>query len=106
MKGHLSPRIPRAPVAHVWRSPARDDAMMLAEIRDHAQSGRRVHVMRAGGGSFEIVANGTCFMVRTLGGEAVATHDNVMAAVMAGDRHLDQSGEDDFDDRPHPRGAA
>lgn len=97
-----------APVAHVWSSPARDTDAMLSEIREHAQRGRRVHVMHADGGAFEIVMNGSQFMVRALGvlgGSVVGTFGTIAAAVRAGDKHLDEwdepaLGHDD------PKGAA
>ena len=100
-----SPRLPRAPVAHVWGSPARDTDNMLSEIREHAQRGRRVHVMRAGSSGFEIVLNGSQFLVRAREGDVVGTFDNIMAGVIAGDRHLDHRDEDDFGD-DEPKGVA
>ena len=77
-------------VAHVWNSPARDADAMLSEIREHVQDGQRVHVMYANGGAFEIVMNGSQFMVHALGGSVVGTFGNIAAAVRAGDKHLDE----------------
>ena len=102
-----SSRIPRAPVHRVWISPRRDCDALLSEVREQTQRGFRVHVTRAGDGAFEVVQNGTCFMVRTLDGDAVATHDNVAAALAAGDRHIEYLPRVDGDDSPDfPRGAA
>ena len=104
MNRRPSTLIPRPPVRHVWRSAARSDALMLAEVRDYADRGTVVCVLRPDGDTFQVIRNGERYLVRTADGAPLATVDTVLEAVMAGDAHLDHRGEDDFDDEP--RGAA
>lgn len=93
------------PARHVWRSAARSIALMLAEVRDFADRGAIVHVLRPDGGTFQIIRNGERYFVRSADGHPLATLDTVLEAVMAGDAHLDFRPDDDPEEYT-PRGAA
>lgn len=95
----------RPRVHTVWNSPKRNTALMLAEVRDHADRGEVVQIVRAGGRVFQVILNGDCYLTRSVAGDALATSGTLLEAVMAGDAWLDQAPVVDHDDG-FPRGAA
>lgn len=103
----LSPyRMPRIPTRLVWNSPSRSPALMLTEIRNHADRGAIVSVLRVGGSSFQIIRNGARYFVRSADGDPLATVDTVLEAMMAGDAWLDRPPPEDDPSDFLPRGAA
>ena len=94
----------RPRVHSVWHSAKRNSALMLAEVRDHADRGMVVQIIRAGGRSFQVIRNGECYLARSAAGDALATEATVLEAVMEGDQHLKYLPRADGDD--FPRGAA
>ncbi len=95
---------PRPKVHTVWSSPKRNTALMLAEVRDHADRGEVVQIVRPGARAFQVLKNDTLYLTRSTAGTALATHGTVLEAVMAGDQHLEWLPRVDGDD--FPRGAA
>ena len=85
----------------VWSSPKRNTALMLAEVRDHADRGEVVQIVRAGARAFQVLRNDTLYLTRSTAGAALGTFGTVLEAVMAGDRHLEwlpRVNGDDFED--------
>ena len=85
----------QAPSHHVWRSQTRNDEQLLSEVREHCLRGAIVHVVRVNGDTFQIIENGTRFLVRCAGGEPLATCDTVFEAVAAGDNWVQRDSEED-----------
>ncbi len=79
---------------------------MLGEVRDYADRGAIVHVLRPDGGGFQVIRNGERYLVRSDGRHPLATVDTVLEAVMAGDAHLDAPPPEDDPRDLLPRGAA
>ncbi len=99
-------RIPRARLHVVHRNPlaAFPSDSLLSQVREHSEAGEMVRVCRYAHGFYSVVKNDRLFLVLSAEGAALGTFDNVAAALLAGDRHVEflpRVNGDDF-----PRGAA
>ena len=95
----------RAPLKILQRFTPKGDDHLLSEIQHFAKRGCMVRVCRWRMPFFHIVQNGTQFLVLPGQGSPIGTFENIVAAVSAGDEHVEGSDEDDFDGLD-PRGAA
>ena len=92
MKRGLSPRIPSAPVRHVWWCSSTADEI-TTEICEHAMRGTVMRVCRYDGGRFDIIRNGSEFLVRDVEHLPIATVSTVFEAVAAGNKAIDDWNE-------------
>ena len=100
----------RAPVRHVWWCSSTADKI-TAEVCEHAMRGSVVRVCRYAGGRFDVIRNGSEFLVRDVEGLPIATVSTVFEAVAAGNKAIDDwneanaQAEADFGN-DDPKGAA
>ena len=79
---------------HVWWCSATDAAdAITAEICEHAMRGAVVRVCRYDGGRFDVIRNGSEFLVRDVERLPIATVSTVFEAVTAGNKAIEEWNE-------------
>ncbi len=84
-----SPRIPHPSLKFLWRHTPKGDDHLFSAIREHCQRGGEVRLQRFGCKPYSIVLNGTLWFARPVVGDPIGSFENIAAAVMIADRHMD-----------------
>ncbi len=77
---------------HVWWCSKTADEI-TAEICEHAMRGTVVRVCRYDGGRFDVIRNGSEFLVRDVDGPPIATVSTMFEAVAAGNKAIEEWNE-------------
>ncbi len=81
--------IPYPSLKFLWRHTPKGDDRLFSDIREHCTRGGEVRIQRYGSKPYSIVLNDTLWLARPLVGEPIGSFENIAAAVMTADRHMD-----------------